>query len=136
MNACRNKGKLSIKLEFLGATDGIVTGSTNLVTVTRGNITHKILVDFGMFQGEDEYMNEERNISGADIDAILLTHGHIDHCGAIPSLFRAGFEDTRFKGKIYGSEETLNQACYRFHLQESGSRDISCEHEFDGYGRF
>ena len=112
MNTSRHNDKLKVKLEFLGATNGIVTGSANLVTIMCGNVIHKILVDYGMFQGDVEYMNEERPILGSEIDAILLTHAHLDHCGAIPSLFKAKLGDSCFKGKIYGSRETLNQATY------------------------
>ncbi len=52
MSACIQERNLEVSLEFLGATDGIVTGSANLVTITRGDVTRKILVDYGWFQGD------------------------------------------------------------------------------------
>lgn len=108
MGTCSEEGTLSVSLEFLGATDGIVTGSANLVTITRGNVTRRILVDYGWFQGDHEYLNEERTIYGSDIDCVLLTHAHLDHCGGIPLLFNTG--DHPYEGEIFGSRETLNQA--------------------------
>ena len=82
------------KLNFYGAT-GIVTGSRYLLE-TQGK---RLLIDCGMFQGIKE--DRERNwesfpVSPIDIDAVLLTHAHIDHSGYLPRLGHNGF-----KGKVY-----------------------------------
>ncbi|MFN7065043.1 MAG: MBL fold metallo-hydrolase [Aquificaceae bacterium] len=73
----------------------------------------RLLVDCGMFQGEDE----ERNYEGfpfdpRDIDYLILTHAHIDHCGKIPLLVREGF-----KGKVICTEPTAK--LYRLMLLDA-----------------
>jgi metallo-beta-lactamase family protein len=90
-----------VKLAFLGAT-GTVTGSRYLVE----HQGVKILVDCGLFQGLKELRlrNWERPpFNPAEINAVLLTHAHLDHSGAIPLLVRQGF-----KGRIYCSHATLD----------------------------
>lgn len=90
-----------VKITFLGAV-GTVTGSRYL-------IEHKgryLLVDCGLFQGEKDL--RERNwkpfpIDSSKIDAVLLTHAHIDHSGYIPRLIKEGF-----KGRIYCSQATFD----------------------------
>jgi len=76
-------------IRFLGAA-GTVTGSRFLVEAGG----RKVLVDAGLFQGQKEY--RLRNwapfpVEPASLDAVVLTHAHIDHSGALPLLFRAGF---------------------------------------------
>lgn len=88
-----------MKITFLGATQQ-VTGSKYLVE--HENI--KILVDCGLYQGEKvvEKQNWARlPIDPKNIDAVVLTHAHIDHSGYIPVLIKKGF-----KGKIYCSKAT------------------------------
>lgn len=83
-----------MELTFLGAT-GTVTGSKYLLT-SNGK---KILVDCGLFQGYKELRLRNWAAFPVDIhtiDAIVLTHAHIDHSGYIPLLVKRGF-----KGKIY-----------------------------------
>ncbi len=85
---------MTIEVEFLGAT-GEVTGSCHLVTV--GN--YKILLDCGLVQGRAK--DEERNrqvfpFDPASIDAVVLSHAHIDHSGRLPMLVKAGFRGTIF----------------------------------------
>ena len=85
---------MTIEIEFFGAT-GEVTGSCHLVTV--GN--HKILLDCGLIQGraEDEARNREPfPFDPRSIDAVVLSHAHIDHSGRLPLLVKAGF-----RGRIY-----------------------------------
>ncbi len=85
---------MTIEVEFLGAT-GEVTGSCHLVTV--GN--KKILLDCGLIQGrsKDEARNREAfPFDPASIDAVVLSHAHIDHSGRLPLLVKAGF-----RGSIY-----------------------------------
>ena len=90
-----------MQLTFLGATQ-TVTGSKYLFEFN----TTKILIDCGLFQGYKEL--RLRNwaplpIDPADIDAVILTHAHIDHSGYIPLLVRDGF-----KGKVYASAATFD----------------------------
>jgi metallo-beta-lactamase family protein len=76
-------------LSFLGAA-GTVTGSRFLVESAGSSV----LVDCGMFQGRREIRrrNWERfPVDPASIDAVVLTHAHIDHCGYLPALVRDGF---------------------------------------------
>ncbi|MBQ9861590.1 MAG: MBL fold metallo-hydrolase, partial [Clostridia bacterium] len=65
-----------MKLTFLGATHE-VTGSCTLLTVGG----KKILIDCGMEQGRDLFENQEIPVAPSLIDAVLLTHAHIDHSG-------------------------------------------------------
>lgn len=89
---------MSIKLQFLGAAQN-VTGSRHLLQV---NGT-RVLIDCGLFQ---ERQFRERNwetltVPPASINAVLLTHAHLDHCGLLPRLVKEGF-----KGKIYCTAAT------------------------------
>ncbi len=85
-----------MRLEFLGAAHE-VTGSCTLLTVGE----HRILVDCGMEQGRDIYENCEMPIAAGEVDAVLLTHAHIDHAGKIPLLCANGF-----RGPIYATAAT------------------------------
>lgn len=87
-----------MKLTFLGAAHE-VTGSCTLINACGKNI----LVDCGMEQGADIYENCPLPISPNEIDAILLTHAHIDHSGKIPAMVASGFN-----GKIYATKATYN----------------------------
>lgn len=92
-----------MQITVLGAA-GDVTGSAYLVTTPRA----RLLVDFGMFQGGRD--DEARNVvpPGLDpraLDAVLVTHAHIDHTGRLPLLPRAGYS-----GPIYGTPATLEMA--------------------------
>ncbi len=89
-----------MKIKFLGAT-GTVTGSKYLIATNKT----KILIDCGLFQG---YKNlRERNwqefpFSIESIDAVVLTHAHLDHSGMVPLLYKFGY-----RGPIYCSEATF-----------------------------
>lgn len=85
-----------MKLEFLGAAHE-VTGSCTLLTVG----SHRIVVDCGMEQGRDIYENSDLPIAASEVDAVLLTHAHIDHAGKIPLLCANGF-----RGPIFATEAT------------------------------
>ncbi|MDP1709216.1 MAG: MBL fold metallo-hydrolase [Gammaproteobacteria bacterium] len=88
-----------MKIRFLGAT-GTVTGSKYLVTCG----SRKILVDCGLFQGYKQLRLRNRAALAVDpreIDAVVLTHAHLDHSGYLPLLIKNGF-----KGKVYCSAAT------------------------------
>lgn len=103
----KNNGRnLTMKVSFLGAVGNDVTGSATLLEIAMGNCVKKILVDCGMFQGEDETESVDAvPINPKEIDAVLLTHAHLDHSGEIPYLYKIGYE-----GEVYASHETLAQA--------------------------
>ena len=87
-----------MKITFLGATHE-VTGSCTLIETNGKNI----LIDCGMEQGADVFINEELPVNPINIDCVFLTHAHIDHSGKLPLLCKNGFD-----GKIYATEETVN----------------------------
>ena len=90
-----------MKIQFCGASTG-VTGSCHLITTDN----HRILLDCGQFQGgkAQEAMNyEEFPFDPAEIDCLILSNAHIDHCGRIPLLFKRGF-----KGDIYCTDATAD----------------------------
>ncbi|MCX6786342.1 MAG: MBL fold metallo-hydrolase [Candidatus Kaiserbacteria bacterium] len=92
---------MSLRLSFYGGT-GKVTGSNFLVEGRKG----KILIDCGIEQGNDfseAHMHEAFPYDAATIDALVLTHAHLDHCGRIPKLVRDGF-----RGKIYMTPPTAD----------------------------
>ena len=88
-----------MKLTFLGANHE-VTGSRTLLEWNEGRY---LLVDEGMTQGDDTYVNPELPVSPSQIEMVLLTHAHIDHSGMLPLLVRQGFQ-----GRIYATAETMN----------------------------
>ena len=87
-----------MKIQFIGATHE-VTGSCTLLEVA-GKF---YLVDCGMEQGKDVFQNIALPIPASKIEAVFLTHAHIDHSGMLPRLYRDGF-----KGSIYATEATTN----------------------------
>jgi len=90
-------------LQFLGAAT-TVTGSQYLLTTDRA----RILIDCGMFQGSPNESIRNRiplAYDPARIDAILLTHAHLDHCGLIPHVVKAGF-----KGPVWATKGTVELA--------------------------
>ena len=91
-----------MQIQFLGAT-GTVTGSKYLVR--HGG--HALLVDCGLFQGYKQL--RLRNwaplpVPPRDIDAVVLTHAHIDHSGYVPLLVKQGF-----RGRVWASAATRGQ---------------------------
>ncbi len=95
-------------IQFLGAA-GTVTGSKHLIN-TSGDLSGKnglqVLVDCGLFQGPKEW--RERNwqglpISAREIECVILTHAHLDHCGWIPRLVKQGF-----RRPIYATPATID----------------------------
>ncbi len=90
-----------MKIKFCGASSG-VTGSCHLLTTEN----HKILLDCGMFQGgkaQDALNYEAFPFEPSEIECVILSHAHIDHCGRLPLLVKRGF-----KGKIYCTDATAD----------------------------
>jgi metallo-beta-lactamase family protein len=113
-------------LQFLGAA-GTVTGSKHLIN-TRNDSSHEpgmqVLVDCGLFQGQKEWRSrnwEDTPIPAREIDAVILTHAHLDHCGWIPRLVKEGFS-----GPIYATPPTIDLCSVILadsgHLQEEEAR--------------
>ena len=110
---------MTSNLSFLGAA-GTVTGSKFLIE----SAGTRVLVDAGLFQGEREWRRrnwEDLPVPAASIDAVVVTHAHLDHSGYLPVLARQGF-----RGEVVCSEETarlipivLRDAA---HLQEEEAR--------------
>jgi metallo-beta-lactamase family protein len=104
---------------FAGAA-GEVTGSRHLLKLPQG----QVLLDCGMFQGrrEEARRKTERFLfDPATVDAVVLSHAHIDHCGSLPLLVKQGF-----KGRIICSEATADLARLLLldsaHIQEMDAR--------------
>lgn len=94
---------MPVHLQFLGAAT-TVTGSQYLLETDRA----RILIDCGMFQGTPEERLRNQVPFAYDpttVDAMLLTHAHLDHCGQIPRLVRAGF-----RGPIFATAGTIELA--------------------------
>lgn len=87
-------------LEFIGAAHE-VTGSCHYLEFDDKHI----LVDCGMEQGPDLYVNQEIPVNAAAIDYVFVTHAHIDHSGLLPLLYNHGF-----RGQIFATTAT-NQLC-------------------------
>ena len=88
-----------MKITFHGASGGEVTGSCYHIETNRA----KILLDCGMFQGGHRTEDLNRLPPGAEkVDAVVLTHGHLDHTGRLPLLARAGY-----RGHIHATPATI-----------------------------
>ena len=87
-----------MKLSFYGAARE-VTGSCYCIEVNG----KKVLIDCGLQQGSDEKDNQGLQFDAAEIDAVILTHAHIDHSGRLPLLVKNGF-----KNNIYAIEATCD----------------------------
>lgn len=83
-------------LEFLGAAHE-VTGSCHFLQCQ----DKRILVDCGMEQGPDLYVNQEIPVNASNIDYVFVTHAHIDHSGLLPLLYSHGF-----RGQIFATTAT------------------------------
>lgn len=93
-----------MKITFLGAS-GEVTGSCYYVEFNDGT---KILVDGGYFQGHRDDLarnGEELPVDLTDVKYLILTHGHLDHCGRVPVFYKQGF-----RGKIIATAPTRDIA--------------------------
>lgn len=99
MTPIRTAGSLT----FLGGA-GTVTGSKHLVRTKNA----QVMVDCGLFQGYGELRRRNRlplPLDASAIDAVVVTHAHLDHCGFLPRLAADGF-----RGPIYATPETIRLA--------------------------
>ncbi|MBX3745419.1 MAG: MBL fold metallo-hydrolase [Verrucomicrobiae bacterium] len=93
-----------MKIQVLGAAGGEVTGSAYLVRTAHATV----LVDAGLFQGADS--DDGRNtwpaeVPPSSIDAVVLTHAHLDHTGRLPLLVKLGYE-----GPVFSTPATMELA--------------------------
>ena len=102
-----------MKVQFIGAAHE-VTGSCTLLEVGG----RYYMVDCGMEQGTDVFQNIPLPVNAADIEAVFVTHAHIDHTGMLPKLYKDGF-----KGPIYATHATCDLCNIMLrdsaHIQES-----------------
>ena len=103
-----------MRISFIGATHQ-VTGSCTLVEWKEDRF---FIVDYGMEQGENDFIREELPVNPVQIEYVFLTHAHIDHSGLLPLLYRQGF-----RGTIYATPETINLCSIMLadsaHIQET-----------------
>ena len=93
-----------MKIAFHGAAR-TVTGSKHLLTLTNGK---KYLLDCGLYQGmgkETDELNRDFGFNPSEVDHLILSHAHIDHCGLIPKLIKEGYS-----GKVYATPATKDLA--------------------------
>ncbi len=112
-----------MKLTFWGAAR-TVTGSKHLLELESGK---KLLLDCGLFQGrraESRTRNENFGFDPTTLDAVLLSHAHIDHAGLLPKLYKEGF-----RGKVYATHATYDLASLLLHdsahIQEKDIRFVN-----------
>ncbi len=108
-----NKEVFNLKIQFIGAAHE-VTGSCTMLTVN----DKYYLVDCGMEQGRDVFQNISLPVSASSIEAVFITHAHIDHSGMLPKLYKDGFS-----GSIYATDVTCDLCNIMLrdsaHIQES-----------------
>ena len=105
-----------MKLTFFGAARA-VTGSCHCVECGG----KKILVDCGLQQGRDERDNRQLDFSAGYIDAVVVTHAHIDHSGRIPLLVKQGFQGNIYCTRLTGQLLSI-MLRDSAHIQESDAQ--------------
>lgn len=122
-----------MKIQFWGAAQ-TVTGSMHLLEVNG----HRVLLDCGLYQGRRKEAFERNRTLPFDasaIDAVLLSHAHIDHSGNLPSLIKSGFG-----GCIYSTSATRDLCAYMLvdsaHLQENDVRHVNKRRRKQGKNLF
>lgn len=113
MYSILRKGGVGMRIQFVGAAHE-VTGSCTLLEVCG----KYYLVDCGMEQGKDIFQNIPLPVKAAQLEAVFLTHAHIDHSGMLPKLYKDGF-----RGSIYATGATADLCNIMLrdsaHIQES-----------------
>ena len=112
-----------MRLTFWGAAR-TVTGSMHLLELASGQ---KLLMDCGLYQGrraEANHINRNLPYDASSIDAVLLSHAHIDHSGLLPKLWNAGF-----RGRIYATHATYDLCAIMLldsaYIQEKDARYVN-----------
>lgn len=106
-------------ITFLGAA-GTVTGSRFLVEYG----SHQLLLEAGLFQGPKQWRRrnwDDLPLPAQQLDAVVISHAHLDHCGYLPRLWRQGY-----RGPVYLTPDTANLAAIVLrdsaHIQEEDAR--------------
>lgn len=92
-----------MNIKFCGAAQE-VTGSCHLISIG----DHKVALDAGLFQGHRKEADEKNHnllFDPAELDAVVLSHAHVDHCGLLPLLYAKGF-----RGKVFATPATCDLA--------------------------
>ena len=117
-----------MKLTFLGAA-GEVTGSQHLIETD----TLRVLLDCGFFQGrrKESYLkNSKFKCDPKNLDVVILSHAHLDHCGNLPGLYKAGY-----RGPIFCTPATAEIVSIMLRdsakIQKEDAKYLS-KHHFDG----
>jgi metallo-beta-lactamase family protein len=112
-----------MQIKFCGAAR-VVTGSSHLLLLDDG---FKLLLDCGLFQGGENYIDEYNasfEFDPKEIDALILSHAHIDHSGRIPKMVKEGF-----RGKIFCTAATKDLCSIMLrdsaHIQENDAKFIN-----------
>jgi metallo-beta-lactamase family protein len=122
-----------VRVTFWGAAR-TVTGSKHLLAGRPGNV----LLDCGLFQGrrsESEARNRALPFHAGSVDALVLSHAHIDHSGAVPLLVKSGFH-----GPIHATAATADLCRVMLldsaHIQEKDAEFLNRKHGRRGHGAF
>ena len=120
-----------MKISFYGAAR-TVTGSQHLLEVNG----HKLLLDCGFFQGprQEAYQRNRRfPFEPGQVEAVILSHAHIDHSGNLPNLVKSGFQNP-----IYATSATAHLANVMLmdsgHIQEADAEYLNKKHRRTGGG--
>ena len=120
----------AMSITFFGAA-GRVTGSCSLIE----SCGKKIIVDCGMVQGDkdaNELNREDFPISPSAVDAVVLTHGHLDHCGRLPRLVEGGFNGPVF---CHGATAELAEIVWRDSARLTAKWDGGALYDDDAINR-
>ncbi len=122
-----------MELEFVGAAQ-TVTGSMHVVRTAHGSI----LLDCGLFQGtrrESAERNQHLRVPMRELKAVVLSHAHIDHSGALPLLYKQGY-----KGPVYATPATRSLCTVMLRdaaaIQDSDARYLNKENKKRGIDEY